>query len=213
MVESLAGQEAALAQVLRRHGHEVHTVRTGEAALSASAGMDIVLLDLELPDLDGLGVCKGIRARTGVPIIAVTALGTELDRVLGLNAGADDYIVKPYGFRELMARMCAVMRRADRSPSTSSVLMHGPLSIDTDAREVTLHSRPIALTRKEFDLLAYLAARPGSVVPRRQLLESVWAESWSRRTVDTHISSVRNKLGSGTWIITVRGVGYRLGHP
>jgi DNA-binding response OmpR family regulator len=131
--------------------------------------------------------------------------------VLGLRAGADDYLVKPYGFRELIARMEAVMRRAQPQPAASTVVSYGPLSIDASRREVSLDGRLIDVTRKEFDLLYLLASYPQVVIPRKRLMHQVWGDSWSRRTVDTHVSSLRNKLGSSRWIITVRGVGFRLG--
>ncbi|MFI9530198.1 response regulator transcription factor [Micromonospora rosaria] len=201
----------ALARGLRRHGHDVRHAATGEEALASYQDTDLVLLDLELTDLDGLGVCRGIRAACGVPIIAVTALGSELDRVLGLQAGADDYVVKPYGFRELMARIEAVMRRARPLRVNDDVLLRGPLRIDARSREVSVHGRRVDVTRKEFDLLCLLASAPDTVIPRRQIMCEVWGDTWSRRTVDTHVSSLRNKLGNSDWIITVRGVGFRLG--
>lgn len=173
---------------------------------------DLVLLDLELPDLDGLEVCRGIRSANDIPIIAVTARGTELDRVLGLQAGADDYVVKPYGFRELMARMDAVMRRARPPANAPHVVSRGPLRIDVGSREVSVDGRIVDVTRKEFDLLYLLAAQPDTVIPRKRVIHQVWGDSWSRRTVDTHVSSLRHKLGCSDWIITVRGVGFRLGH-
>jgi DNA-binding response OmpR family regulator len=211
VVENNVGDLEALARGLRRHGHDVLRVETGGEALTAYQDADLVLLDLELPDLDGLEVCRGIRAASDIPIIAVTARGTELDRVLGLQAGADDYVVKPYGFRELMARMDAVMRRARPGQTATQALAHGPLRVDASSREVSVDGRRIDVTRKEFDLLYLLASHPDSVVPRKQIMHQVWGDSLSRRTVDTHVSSLRNKLGRGEWIITVRGVGFRLG--
>ena len=201
----------ALVRELRRYGHNVDSVGTGTATLQSFEDSDLVLLDLDFPDLDGLEVCRGIRSFSNIPIIAVTSRGTELDRVLGLQAGADDYLVKPYGFRELIARMEAVMRRAQPQPAASKVVSYGPLSIDASRREVSLDGRPIDVTRKEFDLLYLLASYPQVVIPRKRLMHQVWGDSWSRRTVDTHVSSLRNKLGSSGWIITVRGVGFRLG--
>jgi DNA-binding response OmpR family regulator len=201
----------SLVHGLRRHGHEVRCAATGAKALDVYQDADLILLDLDLPDLDGLEVCHTIRQYSSVPVIAVTARGTELERVLGLQAGADDYIVKPYGFRELTARMAAVMRRAQPSPVAVSVLCRGPLRIDASARAVTLGGRPVEVTRKEFDLLYLLASRPGAVVSRKQIMHQVWGDSWSRRTVDTHVSSLRTKLADRDWIITVRGVGFRLG--
>ena len=212
VVENNVGDLEALARGLRRHGHEVLPVETGNDALATFGHTDLVLLDLELPDLDGLEVCRGIRAVAEIPIIAVTARGTELDLVLGLQAGADDYVVKPYGFRELMARMEAVMRRARRGEPGPQVLSRGRLRIDPNSREVRVDGCPVEVTRKEFDLLFLLASHPDTVVPRQQIMHQVWGDSWSRRTVDTHVSSLRNKLGCPDWIITVRGVGFRLGN-
>ncbi|WP_435973408.1 response regulator transcription factor [Streptomyces sp. Qhu_M48] len=211
VVESCGREGEELVQGLRRHGHEVCRVDTGGAALQAYGDCDLVLIDLELPDLDGLEVCRGIRSAGDVPVIAVTRRGSELDRVLGLQAGADDYLVKPYGFRELMARMEAVMRRARPRPSTSRVVTRGPLHIDAAARQVTLDGKDVDLTRKEFDLLFLLASYPDTVIPREQLMQQVWGDTWSRRTVDTHVSSLRHKLGASDWVITIRGVGFRLG--
>ncbi|MGW1764827.1 response regulator transcription factor [Streptomyces sp. NPDC002073] len=204
----------ALVQGLLRQGHLAESVATGGKALQTHHQADLILLDLDLPDLDGLEVCRGIRAVSSTPVIAVTARGSELDRVLGLQAGADDYMVKPYGFRELLARIEAVMRRARPRQAAARTIEHGPLVIDATTRETTLHGRPVDLTRKEFDLLHLLASQPGAVISRRQLMTQVWDDAWSHRgrTIDTHVSSLRGKLGSSSWIITVRGVGFRLGH-
>jgi DNA-binding response OmpR family regulator len=214
IVEKDSAEAESLASGIRRHGHEVVIVGTGSAALAAHGESDLLLLDFELPDLDGLEVCRGIRSVSDVPIIAVTARGSELDLVLGLQAGADDFVVKPYGFRALLARMEAVMRRARPRPraATAPVPVHGPLRIDPVSRTVTLDDEVIDLTRKEFDLLHLLAANPDTVISRERLIRQVWGDSWSRRSLDTHVSSVRGKLGASTWIITVRGVGFRFGH-
>ncbi|MFJ5293108.1 response regulator transcription factor [Streptomyces sp. NPDC088348] len=211
VVESNACDAETLIRGLRRHGREVSSIDTGAKALEAYQDVDLVLLDLELPDLDGLEVCKEIRAACDIPVIAVTARSTELDCVLALQAGADDYLVKPYGFRELMARMDAVMRRARSHPPTPQAIEHGRLLIDSGTREVHVDSQLVNVTRKEFDLLYLLALHPDTVVPRSELMERVWGDAWSRRTVDTHVSSLRGKLGASGWIITVRGVGFRLG--
>ncbi|GHF75061.1 DNA-binding response regulator [Streptomyces mashuensis] len=217
VIESDARAAETLTQGLRRHGYRTTTVGTGSKALWAYREADLVLLDLELPDLDGLEVCRAIREASDIPVIAVTARASELDRVLGLQAGADDYVVKPYGFRELMARMEAVMRRVHpprEQEARPQVITSGPLTIDADTREVRLGGRRVDVTRKEFDLLHLLASRPEKVVSRKQLMTQVWEDSWSRpgRTIDTHVSSLRSKLGSSSWIITVRGVGFRFGH-
>jgi DNA-binding response OmpR family regulator len=212
VVQHSVHDREALAKGLRRHGHQVSCAETGRKALELYTDTDLVLLDLELPDLDGLEICKEIRWLSEVPVIAVTAGGTELDRVLGLQAGADDYVVKPYGFRELTARMAAVMRRSQPVTTASvSVLTHGVLRIDGTLRQVRVGDRHVTVTRKEFDLLYLLASRPDAVVTRKQIMRQVWGDSWSRRTVDTHVSSLRNKLGGHDFIVTVRGVGFRMG--
>ncbi|MEV7525583.1 response regulator transcription factor [Streptomyces sp. NPDC091371] len=205
----------ALLKGLARQGFTARSVDTGAEALRAHHDADLLLLDLDLPDLDGLEVCRGIRAVSDTPIITVTARGSELDRVLGLQAGSDDYLVKPYGFRELLARMEAVMRRVRTQPTAARLISHGSLRIDAGARVATLDGDPVDLTRKEFDLLHLLASQPGTVIPRRQIMAQVWDDAWSPqgRTVDTHVSTLRSKLGSSEWITTVRGVGFRLGHP
>ncbi|MFF4604460.1 response regulator transcription factor [Streptomyces sp. NPDC001339] len=203
-----------LVRSLNRHGHSASRADRADQALGVFRQADLILIDPELPDLDGLEVCRQIRSVSDVPIIIVTARATELDRVLGLQAGADDFLAKPYGLRELLARMDAVMRRAHPKQPTataSATISHGPLNIDTRTREVHLDGRRVETTRKEFDLLHVLASRPGEVIPRQQVVQEVWGDSWSRRTIDTHVSSLRGKLGSSNWIINVRGVGFRLG--
>ncbi|MFF2847723.1 response regulator transcription factor [Streptomyces sp. NPDC058001] len=212
VVESDAADARSLVDGLRRHGHEVGSVERGSAALGAHEDVDLVLLTLELPDLDGLEVCKVIRSVSCIPMIVVTDRGSELDCVLGLQAGADDYVVKPYGFRELMARIEAVMRRVRSQRTAAKQILHGDLLIDVSSREVSVDGREVELTRKEFDLLCVLASHPDTVIPRKRLLQQVWGDSWSRRTVDTHVSSLRGKLGGSGWIVTVRGVGFKLGN-
>ncbi|MFI9782953.1 response regulator transcription factor [Kitasatospora sp. NPDC051984] len=214
VVENETKAADSLVQGLRRQGYRSDSVATGARALQTYRSADLILLDLDLPDIDGLEVCRSVRAMSDTPVIALTARDSELDRVLGLQAGADDYMVKPYGFRELVARMEAVMRRVRPPHVLEQVIKHGPLQIDAGTREVLLDGEPVEMTRKEFDLLHLLAAQPETVVSRRQLMTQVWDDSWSRpgRTIDTHVSSLRNKLGSSSWIITVRGVGFRLGH-
>ncbi|MDT3442566.1 MULTISPECIES: response regulator transcription factor [unclassified Pseudofrankia] len=211
VVENASDGTVPLTQRLRRQGYDVEAVDTGSAAIASHVDTDIILLDLELPDLDGLEVCRAIRSESDVPLIAVSSRTGELDHILGLQAGADDYVVKPYGFHELLARMDAVMRRARPPGPSAKTVSHGSLRIDANLREVSVDGRPIEVTRKEFDLLWLLASHSGTVVPRRRLMRQVWGDTWSRRTVDTHVNSLRNKLGANTWIVTVRGVGFRLG--
>jgi DNA-binding response OmpR family regulator len=211
LVEDDDAIAAPLAEGLRREGLEVERVATGADALVA-AGPDLVLLDLGLPDVDGLEVCRTLRARSAVPIIVITARGEELDRVLGLELGADDYVVKPFGFRELLARIHAVTRRTAGGGSASTVVIVGDLEVDLRARRVSVGGADIDLTRKEFDLLALLVADPGAVRTRQEILESVWDEHWygPTKTLDVHIATLRKKLGDASLIETVRGVGFRL---
>ncbi|WP_052423137.1 response regulator transcription factor [Nonomuraea candida] len=197
---------------LRRVGYAVDHVETREAALRSCDRADLVLLDLGLSGCDALAVCREIRARCDVPIIAFTDQRDELECVLGLKAGSDDCLVKPYGFRELIARIEAVMRRARPRPRPPAALTRAGLRIDPETREVRVGGEPVSLTRKEFDLLWALASRGDGVVSREELMSAVWDEPSTQpgRTIDTHVYSLRAKLG-GDWIITVRGVGYRLG--
>jgi len=200
-----------LAAGLLREGFEVTWVASAAAALAA-AEHDLVLLDLRLPDRDGFEVCRELRARSSVPIIVISARGEEIDRVVGLELGADDYLVKPFGFRELLARINAVTRRTGTRPPAAATLRVGELTVDTDGRRVLLRGDEIELTAKEFDLLAALAARPGAVVSRRRLLDDVWdsRHHLATKTIDVHVAGLRRKLGDPGWIQTVRGVGFRL---
>ncbi|QYX78362.1 response regulator transcription factor [Streptomyces akebiae] len=204
----------ARARELRRQGYHAQSVVTGAEALNAHQQADLVLLDLDLPDIDGLEVCRSIRQAGDKPIISVTARNTELDRVLALQAGADDCVVTSCGEREMLARIEAVLRRARPRTERSRPLCLGPLHIDSRTREVRLHDRPVNVTAKEFELLHTLAATPESVISRKELMARVWETGWadSSRTIDTHVRSLRAKLGTHSWIITVRGVGYRMGH-
>src|SRR4051794_20792810 len=166
-----------LAEGLRREGFEVTCAATGAEALAA-AEPDVVLLDLRLPDVDGLDVCRRLRERSSIPIIVVTARGEEADRVVGLELGADDYVVKPFGLRELIARIRAVSRRAQSRGAADEPLQVGALAVDVRARRASVAGREVELTPKEFDLLTALARDPGAAVSRRRLLEEVWETSW-----------------------------------
>jgi DNA-binding response OmpR family regulator len=215
VVESDSSAADFLMRHLMRNGHDPWKVGTGKEALMAYQDAELVLLDLELPDLDGLEVCRLIRASSDTPIITSTAGGSELDKVLSLQAGSDDCLVKPYGVRELCARIEAVMRRARKAVvvDTTKVMSDGSLSIDPRSREVRLLDQVIRTTRKEFDLLLLLASEPGTVFSRKELMARVWKDEWSSsRTIDTHVSMLRNKLGRGNCIATVRGIGYRFDH-
>jgi len=197
---------------LVREGFEVDIAATGAEALTA-ARADLVLLDLGLPDLEGSVVCQQLRSVSGVPIIVVSARGEEIDRVVLLELGADDYVVKPFGLRELVARIRAVARRAasgDQS-TTSNELVVGPLRIDRRSRIVEFAGKTVELTPKEYDLLVFLASDAGAVRSREQLIHDVWDEHWwgSTKTLDVHVASLRKKL-SADLIETVRSVGYRL---
>jgi DNA-binding response OmpR family regulator len=213
VIEDDPGIAEPLSAGLRREGFDIELAGTGAAALEAGE-CDLVLLDLGLPDMDGRDVCRLLRQRSKVPIIVVTARGDEIDRVILLELGADDYVVKPFGFRELVARIRAVLRRtgeqSEPAPPDPCIVV-GQLSIDTRTRSVTLDGSPVALTPKEHDLLVYLARDPGAVFTRKQLIEDVWDQNWwgSTKTLDVHIASLRKKL-SPELIETVRGVGFRL---
>ncbi|HWH14887.1 MAG TPA: response regulator transcription factor [Miltoncostaeaceae bacterium] len=202
-----------LVEGLRREGHQVERVACGGDALAAPVP-DLVLLDLRLPDIDGYEVARRLRARSAVPIIMVTARGEEVDRVAGLELGADDYVVKPFGLRELTARINAVMRRVE--PARDPAAVHpGGLEVDARARRVRVDGAEIALTPKEFDLLALLVEDPGALVDRRRMLREVWGTTWygPSKAIDVHIAALRRKLGDPGRIETVRGVGFRLRSP
>ncbi len=198
-----------LGKGLVREGYEVERVASGRAALAATAP-DVVLLDLGLPDVDGFELCRQLRARSEVPILVITARGEETDRVQGLELGADDYLVKPFGFRELVARIRAVTRRT--GTPLPQVVTNGALEVDPRTRRATVEGRELALTRKEFDLLALLAVDPGAVRTREEILEQVWDPHWygPTKTLDVHMAALRRKLGDPTMVETVRGVGFRM---
>lgn len=200
---------------LERDGFEVQWVTTGEQALDelARLAVDLIVLDIGLPGMDGFEVCRRVRARTSVPILMLTAREDEIDRVAGLESGADDYVVKPFSPRELVARVKAILRRAGGGESGgANVLREGEVELRRDAREVTLSGKPVELTNREFDLLAALLAHPNVVLSRDRLLELVWGGEYpgGTRTVDVHIAQLRRKLGDDNPIRTVHGVGYKV---
>ena len=203
---------APLVAGLTRQGFTVTRVATGLAALEAD-DPHVVLLDLGLPDIDGYEVCRRLRARSDLPIIVISARGDEVDRVVGLELGADDYLVKPFGFRELVARIRAVTRRTSSVVDGARPQQIGSLEIDRRRRRVRVDDEEVALTPKEFDLLACLADEPGTVFTRERLLSEVWDPHWygPTRTREVHVASLRKKLGDPRWVETVRGVGFRLG--
>ena len=195
-------------------------VTTGESALTAVSEFDpeIVLLDLGLPDMDGTDVCRTIRVSSNVPIIVVSARDEEIDRVVALEIGADDYVVKPFGMRELVARIRAVARRtisAEQEVLSPAERTFGPLTIDTRTQRITLSGEVIHLTAKEFELLEYLSGDPGAVFKRSDILHDVWDTNWygTSKTLDAHIAAIRKKLGNPGWIESVRGVGFRFEQP
>jgi len=201
---------------LRRLGHQVTLARSGAAALAELTGHELVLLDFDLPDMDGVAICRAIRAAGDTPVIGFSAKAGETERVLGLEAGADDCMAKPFGLRELAARMDAIMRRVRPADRPNRTVRYDGLHIDAALREVIVDDRPVTVTRKEFDLLYLLAAQPERIFRREELMARVWNESQesaarsarASRTLDTHIATLRNKIGQGR-IVTVRGVGFR----
>lgn len=196
---------------LERNGIETTHVAYATQVVGALRGADVVILDLGLPDGEGLDVLREIRAISDVPVIIATARGEETDRIIGLELGADDYVVKPFSVRELAARIRAIARRRRTEPEVSS----GSLVVDKNTRRVTFGDRAIDLTAKEFDLLAVLAEEPGKVYSRQELYTRVWDPVWvgTGKTLDVHIGSLRRKLDDPELIETVRGVGYRLSTP
>jgi DNA-binding response OmpR family regulator len=207
------------ARALLRGGFRPTVARSGAEALRAvhELAPDVVLLDLALPDADGRDVCRQIRAGSDVPIIIITASGSVTDRVVGLELGADDYVVKPFAVGEVIARIRAVLRRGRHARPAQRQLVVGELTIDRAARRAFIADTELELTRKEFDLLDRLARDPGHVVTRETLMSDVWDENWfgSTKTLDVHVSWLRRKLGDDPlaprYIHTVRGVGFRLG--
>jgi DNA-binding response OmpR family regulator len=224
LVDDEDSVQKLLTYPLERDGFRVVSARDGEEALQrfAAEPVDLVVLDIMLPKLDGLEVCKRLRAESSVPIIMLTARDDEFDTVLGLELGADDYITKPFSIREFRSRVRALIRRAGtahRARETGEVLEAGPLRIDPDRRTAELDGKAIDLTYVEFELLRTLAASPGRVFSRRALLEAVWGDAAYRepRTIDVHVRHLREKLerdpSDPDLILTVRGAGYRFREP
>jgi len=204
----------SLVKGLHLEGFDVQRVATGGEAVRAPAA-DVVLLDVGLPDIDGYEVCRRLRAGSSVAILMLTARGAEPDRVRGLEFGADDYVVKPFGLRELVARIGAVTRRRAPGPAAPPVLRVGDLEIDPRGHRAAVAGRDVDLTPIEFKLLALLASEAGTVVERQSILEQVWGHPWygPTKTLDMHVASLRRKLGHPGWVQAVRGVGFRLAPP
>lgn len=217
--ESLADP---LAFLLRKEGFEVTVVGDGPSALAEfdRSGADIVLLDLMLPGMSGTDVCKQLRTRSGVPVIMVTARDSEIDKVVGLELGADDYVTKPYSARELIARIRAVLRRGAGDEldagGENGVLEAGPVRMDVDRHTVLVNGKPVTLPLKEFDLLEYLLRNSGRVLTRGQLIDRVWGADYvgDTKTLDVHVKRLRSKIEADParpeHLVTVRGLGYKL---
>ncbi len=212
IVEDDPGIATQLVRGLTRAGYETGSVTTGQAALDWPVP-DVVLLDLGLPDIDGIEVCRRLRQACDAAIIVVTARGEESDRVLALDEGADDYLIKPFGLQELLARIRAVLRRS-RQPA-GQVLQHGALTVDLRTHKVSVSGQQIAVTPKEFAILECLASDPGRVVSRQEMLERAWDEHWygPTKVLDVHMAALRRKLGDPGIIETVYGHGFRLADP
>jgi DNA-binding response OmpR family regulator len=225
LVEDEAVLRETIAYNLKSSGHEVRAVEDGEAALTAIRDNlpDLVVLDIMLPTIDGFDVCRQIRRTSSIPILILTARDDEIDRVVGLEIGADDYLTKPFSMRELMARVKALLRRRDllqdelagNDTSAAHVIQAGDLEIDPGAHRVTVAGTEVSLKPREWDLLVFLARHPGQVCTSDQILQNVWGPDYfgDSRTVAVHVHGLRDKLETGPdahrYIETVRGVGYR----
>jgi len=218
LVEDEESITTPFAEALEREGFATEIARTAAEAIELGKRVrpDLVLLDLMLPDGSGFDVCRELRADSAVPIIILSARGEEADRVVGLELGADDYVVKPFSAREVIARIRAVLRRANApAAAQSGPLVVGEVRLDPARRSVTLEGKALELSRKEFDLLALLLSEAGSVVQRERLIDEVWDVNWfgSTKTLDVHVSALRKKLGDDSaeprYLHTIRGVGFR----
>ncbi|MET0872983.1 response regulator transcription factor [Paeniglutamicibacter terrestris] len=213
IVEDDDSMAAALLAAVKSTGHGATRVARGSDALLIHRDFDVILLDLGLPDMDGLDVLRKLRQVTDSPVLILTARDDERSVVLGLRSGADDYLIKPVKLVELLARIEAVTRRTNLSGGTKNThITLGELSIDLDRRVVVLAAREVSLTPTEFDLLALLAKNAGSVVTREQILDSLWGDAFmaSSRSLDVHLTALRSKLALPGFIVNVRGVGYRI---
>jgi DNA-binding response OmpR family regulator len=216
VVEDEASIASFVSLYLKNAGYAVRTAATGGEALRQAAAGDVnlIVLDLMLPDIDGIEVCRRVRASSTIPILMLTARDEDVDKIIGLEVGADDYLTKPFNPRELVARVKSVLRRSapERSERQTSQLRHGDLVIDAGRREVKVGDQEIQLAPKEFDLLWELLDHKGLVLTRDQLLERVWGYTFAgdTRTVDVHVRQLRRKLGDASPIVTVWGVGYKV---
>ena len=223
LVEDEESITTPLAEALEREGFRAEVAHTAADSLELAGRVspDLVLLDLMLPDGSGLDVCRQLRSTSRVPIIMLTARGDEADRIVGLELGADDYVVKPFSAREVVARIRAVLRRATSEPAATAdgVLEVGDVRLDPSRRAVTRSGESLELSRKEFELLHLLMREAGSVVTRERLIDEVWDVNWfgSTKTLDVHVSALRRKLGEDPneprYVHTVRGVGFRFAGP
>ena len=218
LVEDEKSLSEPLSYLLRREGYEVQVVDNGLAAVSAveATPPDLMLLDLMLPGLPGTEVCREVRQRSSLPIIMLTAKDSEVDIVVGLELGADDYVTKPYSSRELLARITAVLRRRAEDPHASqSILEYHGIVLDSDRHQLVVQGNPVSLPLKEFELLELLMLNAGRVLTRGQIIDRVWGSDYfgDTRTLDVHIKRLRSKIEDNpsepTMIVTVRGLGYR----
>lgn len=215
IVEDEESISSFVSMYLEREGFGVTVANTGEKALGhlQDENPDLIVLDLMLPDMDGLDICRTVRSTSNVPIIMLTARDEDVDKIVGLEVGADDYVTKPFNARELVARIKGILRRATAQPAGSKRLRCGNLLIDAARRECTVADEPVMLAPKEFDLLWELLEQNGVVLNREQLLESVWGYTYAgdTRTVDVHVRQLRRKLGDDCPVVTVWGSGYKVG--